>query len=123
MAKRIQRSSARPAAAASRRSGQPTGRRPRRGRVKGGLVTDFTVQLATLSEAGIPVVKALTILEGQLPPGPFKGVLAELKEEQFRLRFKSSMMELENPSLLRNIRKDIARLKTILRERELAQNG
>ncbi len=33
------------------------------------------------------------------------------------------MMELENPSLLRTIRKDIARLKTILRERELAQNG
>lgn len=49
--------------------------------------------------------------------------LAELKEEQFRLRFQSSMMELENPSLLRAIRKDIARLKTILRERELAQNG
>ncbi len=33
------------------------------------------------------------------------------------------MMELENPSLLRNIRRDIARLKTILRERELAGNG
>ena len=49
--------------------------------------------------------------------------LSELKEEQFRLRFQGSMMELENPSLLRTIRKDIARLKTILRERELAQNG
>lgn len=49
--------------------------------------------------------------------------LKELKEEQFRLRFQASMMELENPSLLRNIRRDIARLKTILRERELAQNG
>ena len=33
------------------------------------------------------------------------------------------MMELENPSLIRNIRRDIARLKTVLRERELAQNG
>ncbi len=49
--------------------------------------------------------------------------LKELKEEQFRLRFTASMMELENPSLLRNIRRDIARLKTILRERELAGNG
>jgi len=49
--------------------------------------------------------------------------LDELKEEQFRLRFQSSMMELENPSLLRNNRRDIARLKTVLRERELAQNG
>ncbi len=49
--------------------------------------------------------------------------LKELKEEQFRLRFQASMMELENPTLLRNIRRDIARLKTVLRERELAQNG
>ena len=49
--------------------------------------------------------------------------LKELKEEQFKLRFQGSMMELENPSLIRNIRRDIARLKTVLRERELAQNG
>lgn len=48
--------------------------------------------------------------------------LGELKEEQFRLRFNSSLMELENPSLLRTIRRDIARLKTVLRERELARN-
>jgi len=46
--------------------------------------------------------------------------LAELKEEQFKLRFAGATMELENPRLLRNIRRDIARLKTILRERELA---
>ena len=44
----------------------------------------------------------------------------ELKQELFRLRFRSSTMELENPSLLRGLRKDVARLKTILRERELA---
>ena len=49
--------------------------------------------------------------------------LKELKEEQFRLRFQASMMELENPTLLRNIRRDVARLKTVLRERELARNG
>jgi large subunit ribosomal protein L29 len=42
-----------------------------------------------------------------------------LEEEGFRLRFRSATMELENPSLLRAIRRDIARLKTILREREL----
>ncbi len=47
----------------------------------------------------------------------------ELKEERFRLRFQASMMELENPTLLKHIRRDIARLKTILRERELAENG
>lgn len=46
--------------------------------------------------------------------------LRELKEEQFKLRFASATMELENPRLMNNIRRDIARLKTILRERELA---
>ncbi|MCA8981871.1 MAG: type II secretion system F family protein [Planctomycetes bacterium] len=56
-------------------------KRRRGGRVPAQLVTDFTVQLSTLSEAGIPVVKALTILEGQTRPGPFKDVLAEVTED------------------------------------------
>jgi large subunit ribosomal protein L29 len=46
--------------------------------------------------------------------------LKELREEQFKLRFQSSMMQLENPGTLRKVRRDIARLQTILRERELA---
>lgn len=45
--------------------------------------------------------------------------LGELKEEQFRLRFRSATMQLENPKVLQHIRRDIARLHTILREREL----
>ncbi len=49
--------------------------------------------------------------------------LKELTQEQFKLRFQGSMMELENPSLVREIKRDIARLKTIRRERELAANG
>ena len=49
--------------------------------------------------------------------------LKELAQEQFKLRFQASVMELENPSLTGQIRKDIARLKTVLRERELAQKG
>ena len=49
--------------------------------------------------------------------------LDELKEEQFRLRFRSATMELENPKLLTVIRRDIARMKTILRERQLAQQS
>ena len=49
--------------------------------------------------------------------------LDELKEEQFRLRFRSATMELENPKLINQIRRDIARMKTILRERELAQQS
>ena len=45
--------------------------------------------------------------------------LAELKQELFRLRFQTATMQLENPRLLRSVKRDIARLKTILREREL----
>lgn len=46
--------------------------------------------------------------------------LGELKEERFRLRFRTGTMELENPKMLLLIRRDIARLHTILREREMA---
>lgn len=46
--------------------------------------------------------------------------LKELREELFRLRFRSATMDVENPTLLPKLRRDIARLKTILRERELA---
>ena len=45
--------------------------------------------------------------------------IAELEEERFRLRFRSATEPLDDPLRLRWIRKDIARLKTILREREL----
>ena len=45
--------------------------------------------------------------------------VAELEEERFRLRFRSATEPLEDPLRLRTIRKDIARLKTILRQRAL----
>ena len=81
MAKKLQRSA--PVPARGSQGGGGGGRAPRRrgGRVKSQLITDFTVQLSTLSEAGIPVVRALTILEGQTRPGPFKDILAELAED------------------------------------------
>ena len=47
--------------------------------------------------------------------------LGELKEELFRLRFRSATMQLENPRLINSIRRDIARMNTILRERVLAE--
>lgn len=82
MAKRIQRSSPRPTQGAPSSGGAPQAQSSKlRGRVPRQLITDFTVQLGTLSEAGIPVVKALTILEGQAKPGPFKGVIAEVNED------------------------------------------
>jgi large subunit ribosomal protein L29 len=46
--------------------------------------------------------------------------VTQLQEELFRLRFRSATMELESPILLRTLRRDVARLNTILRERELA---
>jgi large subunit ribosomal protein L29 len=46
--------------------------------------------------------------------------LEELKEEKFRLRFRMGTMQLENPKMLQHIRRDVARLNTILRERELS---
>ncbi len=45
--------------------------------------------------------------------------IGELREELFRLRLRSGMMQLENPRLPNQIRKEIARMKTIIREREL----
>lgn len=49
--------------------------------------------------------------------------IQELTEERFRLRFRSATMELENPKLLTEIRRDVARMKTVLSERELAQQS
>jgi large subunit ribosomal protein L29 len=55
----------------------------------------------------------------ELSVGDMKARIAELEEERFRLNFRSATEPLEDPLRLRWIRKDIARLKTILREREL----
>ncbi|MCY3808393.1 MAG: 50S ribosomal protein L29 [Gemmatimonadetes bacterium] len=49
--------------------------------------------------------------------------LGELRLEQFRLRFRSGIMQLENPRLPREVRRDIARIKTILHERGAAERG
>lgn len=43
--------------------------------------------------------------------------IKELEEERFRLRFRGATEPLEDPLRLRVIRKDIARLKTVLREK------
>jgi large subunit ribosomal protein L29 len=45
--------------------------------------------------------------------------LTEAKEELFNLRFQGATGQLENHGRLRAVRKDIARIYTILREREL----
>ncbi len=45
--------------------------------------------------------------------------LVALKEELFKLRFQHATNQLENPLKLVTVRRNIARVKTILREREL----
>ena len=85
MAKKIQRKMSAPAKAQAggkqRSSGPGAPKRATGRRVSGQAVTDFTMQLATLSSAGIPLVRALSVLHGQTRPGPFKEVLAEVTED------------------------------------------
>ena len=45
----------------------------------------------------------------------------DLSEERFKLKFQHGIRPLENTAKLRLLKKDIARMKTILRERELAE--
>ncbi len=46
--------------------------------------------------------------------------LVSLKEELFKIRFAHATNQLENPLKLKSVKRDIARVMTILRERELA---
>ena len=48
--------------------------------------------------------------------------IAEYKEELFNLRFSQATGNLEKPSRIKELRKLVARMKTILRERELEKN-
>ena len=47
--------------------------------------------------------------------------LKDLKEELFNLRFQHAINQLDNPMRLGAVKKDIARVKTIIREKELAE--
>ncbi len=62
-------------------------------------------------------MKAKELIE--LTTAEIEQKLAQYKEELFNLRFQSATGQLENPARLRQVRKDIARCKTVLREREL----
>ena len=47
--------------------------------------------------------------------------LSKMKKELFNLRFQHATGQLENPVKMRELKKDIARVKTIIREKELAK--
>ena len=61
-------------------------------------------------------MKANELLE--LSEAELEAKLAELTEERFRLRFRSATEQIDDPSKFRSLRRDIARIKTILRQRQ-----
>jgi large subunit ribosomal protein L29 len=63
-------------------------------------------------------VKATEVRE--LTTDEIKTRITEAQEELFRLRFRSATQQIENPSLIQSLRRDVARMRTILRQREMA---
>lgn len=53
-----------------------------------------------------------------LTPDQLDGKLVELKREAFNLRFQAASGQLENTVRVREIRRDVARIKTILKEKK-----
>lgn len=58
----------------------------------------------------------------EMSPEELEGRERDLTEEVFNLRFQIAAGIAENPQILRNVRKNLARVKTVRREKEL-QNG
>ena len=51
------------------------------------------------------------------------GDLAELKREAFNLRFQAATNQLERPARIREVRRDIARIKTLQTQRQKSASG
>ena len=66
-------------------------------------------------------MKAKEIRELSLPELNEK--LAKLKEELFNLRFQLAINQLDNPTRIGAVKKDIARVKTIIRETEIKNSN
>ena len=58
-----------------------------------------------------------------MPPAELKRRLDEAHQELFNLRFQMVTGQLKDTNRLTEVRQDIARLKTVLREREMAKEG
>jgi large subunit ribosomal protein L29 len=59
----------------------------------------------------------------ELPLTEVEQRLKDTKEELFNLRFQNATGQLDNYKRLSGLRRDIARMKTILREHELQEEG
>ena len=55
----------------------------------------------------------------EMSPAKLEEQLADLKKELFNLRFQHAINQLDNPIRIAAVKKDIARVKTILREIEM----
>jgi large subunit ribosomal protein L29 len=58
-----------------------------------------------------------------LTPDQLEEELAKLKKEQFNLRFQKATGQLENTSRVRVVRRDIARIQTVLRAKRSTENA
>ena len=54
-----------------------------------------------------------------LSPSELDAKLTELKDELFKLRFQQAITQLDNPMRISAVKKDIARIKTVMRDVEL----
>lgn len=52
-----------------------------------------------------------------------QGMITELLREQFNLRMQNGSGQLTNPSRMKAVRRDIARIKTVLNEMKMAANS
>ena len=66
-------------------------------------------------------MNAKEIRQNTLPE--LKDQLTKLKEELFNLRFQLAINQLDNPMRIAAVKKDIARVKTIIRENELKNDS
>ena len=57
-----------------------------------------------------------------LSPAELQNEETRLKKELFNLRFQNVTGQLENPQQMKELRRDIARVKTVIRENELKAN-
>ena len=55
----------------------------------------------------------------EMTPSELETELSQLKSELFKLRFQLATNELDNPMKLKDVKRSIARVKTIMREKEL----
>ena len=58
-----------------------------------------------------------------MTPAELQKKIADLKAELFNLRFQNATNQLENPMRIAEVKKDIARAKTVLRQAEISAKG